>query len=176
MKINYSLLFTCFILGVTAYLIYAAWDWPFETKFFPLAIAWVIVVLCIAQIAVDVFTTKNPISSKDQTGVVDSPVEEDLGKGETIWRILIPWLWLFGFIGSIWLIGFVLSIPLFILVYMLVQGRESFKVSFTWSIVGFVFTVGLFDMILHTHWGTPFWSGPGNFVMELIYRYISSGV
>ena len=80
-----------------------------------------------------------------------------------------------GFIGSIWLIGFVLSIPLFILVYMLVQGRESIKIAFIWSIIGFVFTVGLFDMILHTNWGKPLWSAPGDFVLELIYRYVSSG-
>jgi hypothetical protein len=174
-KINYSMTFNLVVLGFTAWLLYLAWDWPWETKLFPMIISFTIVGLSLIQLVIDIIKAKNPTSRQDESGVADLPVEQDISPEIVMRRGTIAWGWLFGFIFTIAMVGFVLSVPLFVLTYMLIQGREKPWVAISWSLITFTFTVVIFDLIVHTRWPMPFWEAPEDFVIRFIHRYITSG-
>jgi hypothetical protein len=174
-KLNYSMLFNLIVLASSCWLLFIAWGWPWETKLFPLIICFSIVGLCLIQLTIDLIKMKNPTSEEDKSGVADLPVEEDISRETLLRRGTIAWAWFIGFIFSIALIGFVLSIPLFVLTYMLIQGREKLWVAITWSFLTLLITVGIFDLVVHTRWPVAFWPQPEESLLDFIHRYITSG-
>ena len=64
-------------------------------------------------------------------------------------RTLIIIGWIVGFFIGIWLIGWMITVPLAILLYTRVAGRESWRVAIALGVVGWVFFDGVFDARLH---------------------------
>ena len=60
-----------------------------------------------------------------------------------------------GFFAAILLVGFLAAVPLFVLAYLRLQGRESWPLSLVFTAVVWGVFYGLFDLMLHL----PFPSG-----------------
>jgi hypothetical protein len=57
--------------------------------------------------------------------------------------------WLAGFLAAIVLLGFPLAVPLFMLLYLKLQGREGWAVSIALTAAVWALFYGLFDKLLH---------------------------
>jgi hypothetical protein len=52
-------------------------------------------------------------------------------------------------LAAIVLLGFSISVPLFVFLYLKLQGKESWILSVVLAAVAWVFVYGLFDQLLH---------------------------
>jgi hypothetical protein len=58
-------------------------------------------------------------------------------------------IWTLGFLVLIILVGFPLAVPIFVLAYLKVAGREAWALTMVLTAVSWVFMEGLFNRFLH---------------------------
>ena len=63
-------------------------------------------------------------------------------------RAITMFLWLFGFFAAIWLLGYSIAIALMMFTYLKFQGRESWTISITLTVVAWLAFYGLFVRLL----------------------------
>ena len=145
-----SLILGLAIMAVSGYAAISALAWPLKTALFPLVIS--IPLFCLATIEVAWVALSGPRFS--QTKDFQRPPAEVPGTTAAL-RQLHAAGWILGFFAAIVLLGFTIAVPVFLLLYLRLEGRESwtFSIVFT-AIVSGVF-YGLFDYLLHL----PFASG-----------------
>jgi hypothetical protein len=135
-----SLALAAGIMLVCGYGIYTAWDWPSKAALFPLAIG--IPLFCLAA-AEAVWAL---------LGKEDRPEARDfqLSIGEkSMRRTAVAVAWMLGFFAAIVLLGFPLAVPLFVLLYLKLQGREGWVLSIVVTLAVWGVFYGLFDRLLH---------------------------
>jgi hypothetical protein len=126
-----SLALALAIVALAAWAIWAAWGWPLKAKLFPLAIGIPMLVLAAAEV------------------VWALRVREPDGDPEPVGRTLVAAAWMVGFFAAILLVGFLAAVPLFVLAYLRLQGRESWTLSVVFTAVVWGVFYGLFDRMLH---------------------------
>ena len=130
-----------------------ALGWPYEARLFPLTISLPVVAMLAFQVLRDIGLGKK---GDDSPGaVMDLPVDRDMPASVLLRRGGTVFGWFLGLILGIWLIGFVPSIPLFVLSYLLIQGREKVWVALLSTAVMIVLQIGVFDRIVHVAWLEP---------------------
>jgi hypothetical protein len=72
-------------------------------------------------------------------------VEPALARKRTIAIVV----WTLGFLVLIILVGFPLAVPIFVLAYLKVAGREAWALTVVLTAVSWVFMEGLFNRFLH---------------------------
>ena len=120
-----------------------ALDWPLKAKLFPIAIG--IPVFCMAAAEV-VWGLLDPAArSEAMEFKLSEQGPGSTGKGRTLLAIA----WMVGFLAAIVLLGFPLAIPLLVVLYMKLQGREGWLISgvFALAVWGVFYVV--FDQLLH---------------------------
>jgi hypothetical protein len=75
-----------------------------------------------------------------------------LGPKTIMFRGLVFFLWMGGFLGSMSLIGVIPTVPLFIVVFMRVERREPWKIVIPMALIMTVFIYVLFDRLLGVVW------------------------
>lgn len=170
LKANPGALFTTVILLLMLGLVMSAKQWQYQARLFPWAIGIPTLLLCFLQLGLDLFKTQG---DKDPAGMMDLPVDRSVPVAVVIKRAVNIFSWIFGLYLSIWLIGFIISVPLFLLLYLSIQARESWNVIITYTIVMFVFLIGVFEMVLHIPWPPGIFDGPQAFILSLVERYLS---
>jgi len=135
-----SLALALAILLASAAAIVVALDWPLKSKLFPLAVG--IPLFCLA--AVEVFYS---LRKSDGTLVAElaAEVPPELARRRT----LLACGWIAGFFVAIVLFGFLFAVPAFVLLYLRMQGRESWLFSAIFAAAVWAIFYGLFDQLLH---------------------------
>jgi hypothetical protein len=128
-----SLALAAGIMLLAAWAIWSAWAWPLKAKLFPLAIG--IPLFCLAAGEV-LWTLLRP-----------APAEET--EQQSPRRTLAAVAWMIGFFAAIVLAGFLIAVPLFVLAYLRIQGRESWTLSIIFTVALWAVFYGLFDRLLH---------------------------
>lgn len=144
-----SLALGLLIMAVSGYSGIAAWAWPWKAALFPLTIA--IPLFCLAAIEVLwlLFGATEHSEAKDFQFSRDVPESEALRRGAGAAG------WILGFFAAIVLLGFPIAVPLFVFLYLKLQGRESWLFSALFAAAVWLFFYGLFGELLHL----PFPSG-----------------
>ena len=137
------------IMAMSGYGVMAAWAWPWTASLFPLAIG--IPVFCLA--AVEALWVLFGRTERGETK--DFQFSHDLPEKEILKRTGLAAGWILGFFAAILLLGFPLAVPLFVFLYLKVQGREGWLFSAVLTGAAWLFFYGLFDQLLHL----PFPSG-----------------
>jgi hypothetical protein len=117
----------------------AALDWPLKAKLFPMVIGIPLFCLAAAEVAW-VLLAKTPEEKKTEDEVPQQVARR---------RSLLGVGWILGLLASVVLLGFPIAVPLFVFLYLKLQGREGwiFTVVFTAAVWGAFY--GLFDSLLH---------------------------
>lgn len=136
------------ILGVAIMLasgaaVVIAMDWPLKAKLFPIAIG--ILVFCMSAAEV-VWGLLRPAA---QIGAMDFRLSEQLPSKVAARRTLIAIAWMLGFLAGIVLVGFPVAVPLLVLLYARLQGREPWGLSLGLALAVWGFFYGVFDRLLH---------------------------
>jgi hypothetical protein len=128
-----SLVLASGIMLLAAWAIWSAWAWPLKAKLFPLAIG--IPLFCLAAGEV-LWTLLRPAAAEET-------------EKESPRRTLAAVGWMVGFFAAIVLAGFLVAVPLFVLAYLRIQGRESWTLSLIFTVAVWAVFYGLFDRLLH---------------------------
>jgi len=129
------------IMLVSGYGIIAASAWPWKAKLFPLAIG--IPLFCLAA-AEALWTLFGP----EATGAEPREFQLAIGK-ETLRRTAVAIGWMLGFFAAIVLLGFPIAVPLFMVLYLKLQGRERWLLTIVMTLAVWGVFYVLFDYLLH---------------------------
>ena len=133
----------------------AALDWPLKAKLFPMVIGIPLFCLAAAEVAW-ILLSKTP---------GEKAAEDEVPLQVARRRSLIGVGWILGLLAAVVLLGFPIAVPLFVFLYLKVQGREGwiFTGVFTAAVWGAFY--GLFDLLLHLPFPAGWllsWFGPSS--------------
>jgi len=154
-----SLLLSLALMIVSAWAIITAKAWPWKAALFPIVIG--IPVLCLA--GVEFLLSLVGSQSKLKGQFMDFQLSEHLPKEVIRKRTLKILSWIFGFFFVIMLVGFPIAVPLFVFLYLKIEGREGWMLSSVLTLMAWGFFYGLFTRLLNL----PF---PDGSIVEWIRR------
>jgi hypothetical protein len=151
-KFNFASLFTLLFFVLFALAVFTARDWQIQARLFPWVVGIPVLALCAIQLFKDLFVVKEDAGEDEPLGFMDLPVDRSVPVSMVIKRALNIFAWILGLFGAIWLIGFIVSVPLFVLLYLILQAREKIWVAVVYSIAMLAFIIGVFHVILSIPW------------------------
>jgi hypothetical protein len=136
------------ILGVAVMLasgaaVFIAMDWPLKARLFPMAIGIPLFCMAAAEVVWGLLRPAEDVSA------MDFRLSEHLPSGVAVRRALIAVAWMLGFLAGIALLGFPFAVPLLVVLYTKVQGRERWAVSIALAAAVWGVFYGVFDRLLH---------------------------
>lgn len=131
------------MMAASGYGVIAAWSWPWKAALFPLVIGVPVFVLAAAEVLWVVFGTTERGEAKDFQS------SHDLPDSEVLRRSAVAAVWILGFLAAVVLLGFPTAVPLFVLLYLRLQGKEAWLFSAVFAAAAWLFFYGLFDRLLH---------------------------
>jgi hypothetical protein len=136
-----SLALSALIMIVSGYGVIAATAWPWKAALFPLVIGVPLFALAAAEALWTLFGT-DPASEEAR--------DFQLSIGEdALRRTLSAAGWIFAFFAAIVLLGFPIAVPLFVFLYLKLQGHEAWGISIAITLGTWAVFYGLFDLLLH---------------------------
>jgi hypothetical protein len=146
-------LFTYFLFFIFLAATVVGWSWPYIAKLMPVYVAAVPgLILVIAQLARDAFG-KVPVAQANDSSIdMDEVYNVKLEKKVEVRRTLLFFGWFIGGALGIWLLGIVIALPVLVLLYTLIEGRESWTTSLVMTACTYLLIWGLFEYMLETRW------------------------
>ncbi|MDB5569722.1 MAG: TctA family transporter [Hyphomicrobiales bacterium] len=179
-RFNVMQLFPAFMLVVFAIMMAEAYTWNFSAKIIPMIVGVGALFFCGLSLANDLFkghTHEAREAERIAAGEAEDKIHMDIGSNIThlpaktiFFRGMVFFGYLVGFLVLMALIGLIPTVPIFVVTFMRVEGREPWKIviPMTLCITGLVY--GLFDQLLSIPW-------PGSLLGEwfpLLKEYIPS--
>ena len=139
---NASLALSILIMIMSAYGVIAATAWPWKAALFPLVIGIPLFGLAAAEALWTLF------GAPPAEGGEARDFQLSIGK-DTARRTLTAVGWILAFFAAIVLAGFPIAVPLFVFLYLKLQGREGWILSIVMTAAVWGVFYGLFDLMLH---------------------------
>ena len=136
-----SLALSVLIMIVSGYGVIAATAWPLKAALFPLVIG--VPLFCLAA-AEALWTLFGSAPASDEVRDFQLSIGTD-----TLRRTLAASGWILAFFAAIVLLGFPIAVPLFVFLYLKLQGREGWGISIAITLGTWGVFYGLFDLLLH---------------------------
>ena len=147
-----SFLTLCF-LAVFVLAIAVGWQWPLIAKLMPVySVAIPGVFLALSQLYREVTAWERVEGERSTAYEADEVFDTRLDRQTEIWRTLGYFGWFTGAALAVWLLGIVIGLPLVMLFYTLIEGKESWGVSLLMSAGIFLMIWGFFEYMLETRW------------------------
>jgi len=128
-----------------AYALYDSWYWPYKTALFPRLISVPLLLLGLLETLLCLYV----LEGQREGAAVDFEFSTDVDPIKARKRTLSLFLWILGFFALILLIGFLLAVPIFIFLYLKVEGKEGWVLTLSLTAFSWLFMEGLFDRLLH---------------------------
>ena len=145
--------FTYFLFFIFLAAAVAGWNWPYIAKLMPVYVAAVPgLILIVFQLARDAFG-KAPVAEANDASIdMDEVYTVKLEKKVELRRTVIFFGWFIAGAVAIWLLGIVIALPLLVLLYTLIEGRERWITSLMMTACTYLLIWGLFEYMLETRW------------------------
>jgi Tripartite tricarboxylate transporter TctB family len=140
-----SLTLSVGVMLLAGYGIFAATGWPWKAALFPLAIG--IPLFCLAAVEA-LWTVFGGVEASKNEMEVALTTESNAEAGMQR-RILLAVAWMVGFFAAVLLLGFPIAVPLFLFLYLKLQGGEGWLLSIGITLAVTAVFYGLFDALLH---------------------------
>ena len=146
-------LFTLFLLAIFLIASVSGWSWPYIAKLMPVYVAAIPgLLLVLFQLTLDV-SRKGRAHQSSAPGVdMDEVYTVKLEKKLEIRRTLTFFGWFISGALGIWLLGIVIALPLLVLLYTLIEGKERWINSLILTGCTYLLIWGLFEYMLETRW------------------------
>jgi len=151
-RYNSKALMDLCLIGIGLVVIITSLKWPFKTALFPIVIGTPVFLMAIADLLLNLFGREKMV---EKQAAVDFKLSEDVDQTLATHRTLLAFAWIIGFFLMILFFGFHLAVPLYVLFYLKIQGRERWRISLPLMLSAWVFFYGLFVWLLDT----PFQEG-----------------
>jgi hypothetical protein len=126
---------------MSGYGVVAATAWPWKAALFPLAIG--IPLFCLA--AAEALWV---VLAKEETQTQARDFQLTSSK-DSARHTAVALAWMLAFFAAIVLLGFTIAVPLFVLLYLRVQGGEGWLITIVMTLAVWGIFYGLFDYLLH---------------------------
>ncbi len=144
---------TLFFIAIFLWAIVRSWDWPLIAKLMPIYVAAVpCLVMGLIQLSQDTLVRDTGGATRPDGIEMDETFKEGLNRGVEIRRTLAFFGWLSGGAVGVWLVGIVYSLPLFMLLYMRIEGKEKWWISLTYGVAAYFTVWGLFEGVFKIIW------------------------
>ncbi len=140
MKRVWQAVFSFFIMGVGIWAVVAARTWPLKAALFPIVIGVPIIVLA----GIEGILTLWKNEGTREGHAVDLQFTDNIPPAVMRQRALRAFGWLLGFYVLIVLVGFPIAIPLYVFLYLKIEGREGWLLSLTLTTGAWGIFYGLF--------------------------------
>jgi hypothetical protein len=148
---GYSFTYFLFFIFLTAAV--AGWSWPYIAKLMPVYVAAIPgLILIVLQLARDAFGKTPAAEASDGSVDMDEVYNVKLEKNVEIRRTFIFFGWFIGGAVAIWLLGIVIALPLLVLLYTLIEGKERWTTALVMTAGTYLLIWGLFEYMLETRW------------------------
>jgi TctA family transporter len=139
-----STLFSFLIVASLSWALWESRNFGFRAGLFPWAIGFPVLALATVELGLDLLGRgrKSGMRSFAEVGP-DVPISLVYRRTVTISS------WTIGFFVAIWLLGFSLAVPLTLILYLKIAGREKWPITLILALIGWVFFYGLFEYTLH---------------------------
>lgn len=158
-----------FFIGVGVFMLVTAQEWHFLAKIGPTVVATILIAAATISLAYKTFVV--PAKDAPEGGGVHMDIavahDSELSTREMLSRAAIFFGWFVAFQVSTALIGLIPTVPLLIVSYMRIEGRESWRLSLILAICTTAFVYGVFDQVLHLEW-------PSNLLEHLLTQTAGS--
>jgi hypothetical protein len=145
--------FTLFLVAVFLGAIWWGWDWPYIAKLMPVFVAAVPgFILGVMQLVREVSGAESNLAKKSKAVEMDDTHKSDLDEKVELRRTLAFFAWFIGGAVGIWLLGIVITLPLLVLLYMLIEGREKLVPTLVMTVGTYALIWGLFEYTLEMRW------------------------
>jgi TctA family transporter len=154
-KIDFMLedLVYVFFIGIGAYMLVSAQGWLLMARIGPTVIASILVVAGSISLLYKVFFV--PVKAAGGGGIhmdVSGDHAEKLPNTLTLIRAARFFGWFVAFLACMSVIGMIPTVPIIIVAYMRIEGRESWKLSLILAACVTALIYGVFDQIIHIPW------------------------
>ena len=147
----YSFTYFLFFIFLTAAV--AGWNWPYIAKLMPVYVAAIPgLILIVLQLARDAFRKTPAAEASDGSVDMDEVYNVKLEKKVELRRSFIFFGWFIGGAVAIWLLGIVIALPLLVLLYTLIEGKERWTSALVMTACTYLLIWGLFEYMLETRW------------------------
>jgi hypothetical protein len=128
------------VMLISGYAVFAATAWPWKAALFPLVIGIPLFCLAATELLWALF------GGGEKAEAMEVALSTDAGARRRVVRVSV---WMLGFFAAIALLGFPIAVPLFVLLYLKLQGGEGWAMSIGLTAGVFALFYGLFDALLH---------------------------
>jgi len=146
-------LLTSFFLAAFSGAIIVGWKWPFIASMMPVyTVAFPGLLFASTQLFRELVGRQRPPSAARAGYEADEVFDVKLDRRTEILRTLAFFSFFAGGATAIWLLGMVRGLPLLMLLYTLIEGREKWRVATPSAAAVFLFVWGLFEYVLEIRW------------------------
>ena len=142
--------FTVAVITTLAVALWQSRNFGFRAGLFPWVIGIPTLILAVAQLGRDIYGKK-----KQKLAEHGESMETKVAPADVKQRTISIILWTIGFFVAIWLLGFSIAVPLTILLYLKIAGKESWKMTALVTFFAWLFYWSLFEKLLNV----PFHEG-----------------
>ena len=125
------------------------WSYSYDeqTRQVPALVGWCMVVLCVLDVIAVSETAPGNAIKKFFTGRLAGDDDEDHSR-HTIGRVLVAMAWPLGFVAFVALFGFMPVIPVYVFLFVAVQGRKGVRKALYAAVSISVFIYVVFELLL----------------------------
>jgi TctA family transporter len=149
-----------FFIGIGLYMLATAQGWLLMARIGPTVVASILVIAGTISLAYKVFVIPaQPGQAHAGDGIhmdVASDHDEKLPNKVVLTRALRFFGWFLAFLACMGVIGMIPTVPLMIVAFMRIEGRESWRLSLILAACVTVFLYVVFDQIIHIPWPDSF--------------------
>lgn len=138
-----SFVLSIVVMAIAAWAAVSALAWPLKAKLFPLGISIPLFLLAAAELVWLI------LGSSHKGEVMDFQLADHLPPREALRRTAVAIGWILGFSAAIVLLGFPIAVPVFVFLYLRLQGGEGWILSAICTALVWGMFYGLFDQLLH---------------------------
>jgi len=155
-NISFSTALTFIMFLIFTSMVAISFDYPAKARFMPLVVGLPGIVLCLIQLAVDLFrssaadTSASVGQSIAAASAPESSQQEELPEfgPHTARQEVVMWGYFVSFIAAIILFGFYISVPIMLLTFLRRQGEASWKFALALAIAATLALYLMFGRVL----------------------------
>jgi hypothetical protein len=151
-------LFPLLLIAVMGYMLWEASTWNFKARIVPEIVGYLSIGFCLFSFFHNIFGREAEARAIAE-GRGGETVHMDLGSDTAhldnktiLWRATLFFGWLVAFMGSMATIGLIPTVPLFVIAFMRLEGKESWRLIIPQAVILALFIYVMFDQMLTIPW------------------------
>lgn len=142
-----------FFIVIAGYMFIEAQRWSFSARIGPTAVAGTLLLAAVLSLFYGAFARSGEAQDTEHRGIhMDVISDWGLPSGTVTRRAVIFAVWVLAFVASMALIGLIPTVPIFIVAYMRLEGREKWHLSLINAAAATLLIYAVFDQMIRVPW------------------------